>query len=141
MHYLVHTFDPHDEPAWVEELAALLDVQAQQGWHFVSMGTRLTPVTQLNLSTQAQALWMEIRALRPIGQFLTVDQSPSRHLRIGLKGWVDHCVSLSAFNILRARLPRTTPYVKYQRAVSPVLIDRQQLQLVGLRRPYSIQCI
>jgi hypothetical protein len=47
MHYLVHTFDPHDEPAWVEELAALLDVQAQQGWHFVSMGTRLTPVTQV----------------------------------------------------------------------------------------------
>jgi len=31
MHYLVHTFDPHAEPAGVEELAALLDVQAQQG--------------------------------------------------------------------------------------------------------------
>jgi len=47
MRYLVLTFHPVDEPVWVEELASLLEAQAQQGWHFVSMGTRLTPVTQV----------------------------------------------------------------------------------------------
>ncbi|RPJ52443.1 MAG: hypothetical protein EHM21_00120 [Chloroflexi bacterium] len=46
MTYLVLTFHPVDEPAWAEELASLLEVQAQQGWHFVGMGTRSTPVTQ-----------------------------------------------------------------------------------------------
>ena len=44
--------------------------------------------------------------------------------------------SLHALNILRARLPRTTPYAQCQRAASPVCIDRRYCNRVGLRRPY-----
>ena len=49
--------------------------------------------------------------------------------------WTGYGVSLSAFNILRSRLPAPTPYVKYQRAALPVC-DRQRLQLEGLRQSH-----
>jgi hypothetical protein len=75
------------------------------------------------LQPTTRVVWPEILGTKALSRFPTRCQRSKRHLLIGLKAWTGFGVSLSAFNILRSRLPAPTPYVKFQRAVYDVFID------------------
>jgi len=90
----------------------------------------------LNLSIQSQAIWMEIlgnTSPGPVPDPWT--KPPGDTFGSASKPGFVRGVSLSAFDILRGRLPPTTPYIEYQRAVLPVY-DRQCFQLECLRQSY-----